>query len=171
MARLLVAARLLAVVAVTVLLQVALVAPLRILGVGPDVVLLAAVAAGVAVGPERGAVTGFIVGIAYDLFLQTPLGLAALVCALASYGVGLFQLPVAGNPRWWQTGCVLVASALAVVGFVVLGVMLGQDELLGVPLVRVVVVVAGVNALLALPAVRLLGWAWAPLAPAPRVSL
>lgn len=171
MARLLVAARLLAVVAVTVLLQVALVAPLRILGVGPDVVLLAAVAAGVAAGPERGAVTGFTVGIAYDLFLQTPLGLAALVCALASYGVGLFQLPVAGNPRWWQTGCVLVASALAVVGFVVLGVMLGQDELLGIPLVRVVVVVAGVNALLALPAVRLLGWVWAPMAPAPRVSL
>jgi hypothetical protein len=58
-----------------------------------------------------------------------------------------------------------------VVGFVVLGIMLGQDELLGVPLVRVVVVVAGVNALLALPAVRLLSWVWAPLAPAPRVSL
>lgn len=166
--RLVVAARLLAIVVASALLQVALVAPLRVFEVAPDLVLLVAVAAGVAAGPERGAVTGFVVGIAYDLFLQTPLGLTALVCALAAYGAGLFQLPVAGHPRWWRAGCVVAASALGVLSFVALGLMLGQDELLGVPILRVVLVVALVNGVLALPAVRVLGWVWAPLMPAPR---
>jgi len=170
-ARLLAALRLLAVVALVTLLQVALVSSLRIFGVAPDIVLLVAVAAGVAAGPERGAVTGFVAGIAYDLFLQTPLGLTALVCALASYGAGLFQLPLASHPRWWRAGCVVVASALGVAGFVALGVVLGQDELLGVPLLRVAAVVALVNGVLSLPAIRLLSWVWSPVAPPSRVVL
>ncbi|MPY96323.1 MAG: rod shape-determining protein MreD [Acidimicrobiia bacterium] len=170
-ARLTVTARLAALVALVALVQVSLVAPLRIFGVAPDVVLLVAVAAGVAAGPERGAISGFVVGIAYDLFLQTPLGLTALVCALASYGTGLFQLPLVSHPRSWQAGCVVVASGLGVLGFLVIGVVLGQDELLGVPVLRVATVVALVNGVLALPAVRLLSWVWAPLAPPQRVVL
>jgi rod shape-determining protein MreD len=171
MARLTVAARLLAVVALTTLLQVGLVAPLRILGVAPDIVLLVALAAGVAAGPERGAITGFVAGMSYDLFLQTPLGLTALVCALASYGAGLFQLPLATHPRSWQVGCVCVASAVGVLLFVAAAVMLGQDELLGTPIIRVVIVVSLTNAVLAVPALRLLSWVWAPLVPAPRPVL
>jgi rod shape-determining protein MreD len=170
-ARLVAAARLGAVVVVTVLAQVAFFAPLHVFDVAPDVVLLVAVAAGVAAGPERGAITGFVAGIAYDLFLQTPLGLTALVWAIVSYGAGLFQLPLATHPRWWKAGCVLVASGIGVLGFVVAGLVLGQEELLGVPLARVVVVVAAVNGVLALPAVRALSWVWAPLTPAPRAVL
>ncbi len=164
-ARLTSAARLMAVIAVVVLLQVALVAPLHFVGVSPDIVLLASVAAGVAAGPDRGAITGFVAGLGYDLFLQTPLGMTALVYALVSFGAGAFQLPLATHPRWWRVGCVVLTSALGVLGYVAAGLVLGQDGLLGAPVLRIVVVVALVNGVLALPAVRLLGWVWGPAVP------
>ena len=165
LARLTTTARLVAVVALTVLIQVALAAPLRLSGVAPDLVLLVSVAAGVAAGPDRGAISGFLAGLAYDLFLQTPLGMSALVCAVVSLGAGWFQLPLASHPRWWRAGCVVLASALGVLCFVAAAAMLGQDALLGIPVLRIVLVVSVVNGLLSLPAVRLLGWVWGPVLP------
>ena len=40
-----------------------------------------------------------VAGLGYDIFLQTPLGLSALVYCVVAYGVGLFQLPLATHPR------------------------------------------------------------------------
>ena len=40
------------------------------------------------VGPERGAIMGAIIGFSFDLVLQTPLGLSALVYGLAALAVG-----------------------------------------------------------------------------------
>lgn len=54
------------VVAIVVLVQVTLVSQLRVGSSSPDVALLLAVAAGVANGPDRGAIVGFVVGISYD---------------------------------------------------------------------------------------------------------
>ncbi len=51
------------------------------------------------------------------------------------------------------------ASALYEVIYAVLGSVLGQPQMLHVDLARVVVVVAVANAVLALPAMRLVGWA------------
>ena len=48
-------------------------------GSPPDLMLALAVAAGLAGGPERGAWVGFAAGLLADCFLQTPLGLSALV--------------------------------------------------------------------------------------------
>jgi rod shape-determining protein MreD len=157
-------ARVLALLAVLVLLQVTFVSQLRLAGVAPDVLLLVSVAAGVAAGPDRGAIVGFVAGLGYDVFLQTPLGLSALVYCVVAYLVGLFQLPLAAHPRWWRAGSVMGASAVGVLLWMLTGIVLGQDQLLGVSPTRVVIVVALVNGLLALAAVRVMTWAFGPLA-------
>jgi len=64
----------------------------RVRGVHPDLMLLVAVAGGIVAGPSAGAVLGFSVGLLTDLlFLETPLGLSAMVFCLVGYGVGLLQ--------------------------------------------------------------------------------
>lgn len=161
-------ARVVAVVSLLALVQVTFISQMQIARVAPDTLLLLAVASGVVAGPDRGALVGFAAGLAYDLFLQTPLGLSALVYCVVAYLVGLFQLPLASQPRLWRAGSVLVASALGVILWTVTGLMLGQEQLLGVSLPRVVVVVALVNGALSLPALRVAAWLYAPLAAAER---
>lgn len=61
---------LLLVVAVTVQLSVA--SRIEVFGVQGDLMLLIAAMAGLAAGPDRGAVVAFATGIAFDLVLQSP---------------------------------------------------------------------------------------------------
>ena len=77
---------LLLVVAVT--FQLAVASRLEVFGVQGDLMLLVAVAAGLAAGPDRGATLGFAAGITFDLLLQSPFGLSALTYALVAYLVG-----------------------------------------------------------------------------------
>ena len=60
---------------VTVVLQVALFPHLRLDGRVPDLGLVVAVAVAFDHGPEAGAIVGFFAGLGFDLFLETPLGL------------------------------------------------------------------------------------------------
>src|SRR5437868_12880721 len=64
---------------------------LRVFGAGPDIMLLLAVVAGIVGGPRVGALFGFAAGIILDLFLETPMGLSALVFCLVGYSVGNIQ--------------------------------------------------------------------------------
>ena len=121
--------RVIALVSVLVLLQVAVVSQLRVDRISADVLLLFSVACGVAAGPDRGALVGFFVGLGYDVFLQTPFGLSALVYCVVAYAVGLFQLPLATHPRWWRAASATVASTAGVVLWVGLALMLDQDQL------------------------------------------
>jgi rod shape-determining protein MreD len=161
-------ARVIAMVTLVALVQVTFVSQVRIAGVAPDTLLLLSVASGVVAGPDRGALIGFTAGLAYDMFLQTPLGMSALVYCVVAYLVGLFQLPLAGQPQWWRAMSVVGASALGVVLWTLTGLVLGQDQLLGVSLPRVVVVVSLVNGVLSLPALGIASWMYAPLAAADR---
>ena len=61
------------------LLDLTVLSRLRVAGAAPDVMLLLAIAAGVVGGPQLGALMGFAAGLVLDLFLETPLGLSALV--------------------------------------------------------------------------------------------
>ena len=65
------------VIVVCVVLQTTLFTHLRIDGVGPDVGLVAVLAVAYEDGADTGAIFGFIMGLAIDLFLTTPLGLSA----------------------------------------------------------------------------------------------
>lgn len=139
---------------------------LRFFGVAADVMLLLAIAAGIAAGADRGAALGFGAGLLADCFLQTPFGLSALTYSLVAYGVGTFQSTILHTGRWIPMLTTLVASALGVALFALLGLVLGQDHLVSARLVVVAGMVGVLNALISPVAVRLLRWAVAP----PRIS-
>ena len=143
---------------VFLLVQETLMLRLRIGGVHPDVMILLPVLAGIVAGPARGAGVGFGAGLVSDLFLPTPYGLSALVGCLLGFGVGLAVVAVDRSAWWLAPVAALAGSALYVVAFAVLGDLLGQQQMVHVAVVRIVLVVAGTNALLAAPAVRLVAW-------------
>ncbi len=163
--RALVVARVTAVVALLALLQVAFFSQLRMGGVAPDLLLAVAVATAVVAGPDRGAIVGFFAGLIFDLFLDTPLGLSALTYSVVAYATGLFQLPLAAHPRWWRVGSVAAASAVGIALWASLGVVLGQDYLLGMPVPRVAITLGLLNGLLAVPVLSIAGWLFGPLKP------
>jgi len=69
------AGRLTALITLTVVVQVVLFPHLRLAGRVPDLGLVLAVAVAFDHGPEAGALVGFLAGLGFDLFLETPLGL------------------------------------------------------------------------------------------------
>jgi rod shape-determining protein MreD len=150
------------VIVVTLLIQSTVVLDIRIAGAHPDLMLLLPVAAGLAGDPDQGAIVGFLAGLAADVVLPTPFGLTALVGCIEGFVVG-YSVRSASRPGWWFTSAVaLIASAGSVMLYAVLGAILGQEQFLRVDLVAIVCVVAVVNALLAVPALRVMRWALAP---------
>jgi rod shape-determining protein MreD len=153
-----IAARMTLVLLAGVVLQTSLVVDVRVFGTAGDIMLLAAIAAGLAGGPERGAAVGFAAGIAYDLLLATPFGLSALTYCLVGYVVGTVQTSVLKATRWIPVVAAIVASSLGVTLYVVIGQVVGQDQPWSdVP--RIALVVALLNALLVLLATRVMRWA------------
>lgn len=151
--------RTLVVVAALLLVQFTVGLDLRVAGAHAELMWLLPVAAGLAAGPRVGAVVGFVAGIAVDLLLPTPFGLSALVGCLLGAGVGRVTATMDVD-EWWVAPLVAaIGSAGAVLCYAVLGAVLGQGQMLRVDLGAVVGVVAVVNALVARPAGRLVGWA------------
>lgn len=132
----------------------------RIAGVAANVLLLVAIAAGIAGGPERGAFVGFFAGLTYDLLLPTgAIGLSALTFCLVAYVVGRYQGTVVRAARWVTMAIAGLASAAGMVLYVALGQLVNQTTLLQRHLWVVVGVISVVNALLAPFAVRIMRWA------------
>lgn len=146
------------VVAVVLALQTSLATDVRPLGVAADLMLLLAVSAGVVAGPERGAIAGFVVGLAFDLVLQTPFGLSALVYAATAFSVGFLRLGLERSGWWVRIAAVFVASATAVMAFALLGSLFGMTRIVNPRLLLVALVVASVNALLAPVALSVMRW-------------
>jgi rod shape-determining protein MreD len=144
-----------------VVIHSALAPNVRVFGISFDIMLLLAIASGIAGGAEKGAAVGFVCGLLADCFLQTPFGLSALVYALVGYGVGVFQTGVLHSSWWIPAITAAVSSALGILGYVALGVVVGQDHLLSTRVMQVIVVVALLHAVLAPPTVRLMRWALA----------
>ena len=156
------ATRLPPVLLAAVMIHTAVAPQLRLFGVAADVMLLLAIAAGIAAGADRGAALGFGAGLLADCFLQTPFGLSALTYSLVAYGVGAFQSTILHTGRWIPMLTTLVASMLGVALFALLGLVLGQDFLVSTRLVTVAVMVGVLNALLSPLAVRLMRWVLGP---------
>lgn len=144
------------VVALTVQLSVA--PSLGLLGVQADLLLLVAIAGGVAAGPDRGAAIGFVAGVAYDLMLQTPFGLSALTYAIVAYLVGGLQDSVLRAARWIPLATATAASVVGITLYGVFGTVLG-DDLVGFPLLRVALLVGLLNTLAAPLVLRAVRWA------------
>jgi rod shape-determining protein MreD len=147
------------VVLTAMVLQRGLFGSLRLDGAAADVLLIVAVAAGIAGGAERGAVVGFVCGIALDLMLPSPFGLAALSYMVAGLTVGLLRSADRRSARWRVIVLCGFGCALGVVVFAVTGTLLGQAGYLTGHLLVVMLVVSVAGAVLALPAVRVCRWA------------
>ncbi|HEX4902462.1 MAG TPA: rod shape-determining protein MreD [Acidimicrobiales bacterium] len=151
------AARLSLVVVVLLTVQTTWLADLRPFGETGDLLLLLAIAAGMAGGPHRGAAVGFIAGLAMDLVLLTPLGLSSLTYLAVGYVVGTVHDGVLRSAPWIPVLVTFLASVVGVVFFVVLGQLVGQQ--FRVPnLPRIVLVTAVINTVLAFPALFVARW-------------
>lgn len=146
---------------VTLLLQVTVVSPVTIAGARPDVVLLFAIVAGLETDPERGAVAGFALGLAFDLLLDTPAGLTALTLTLVGWGVGMAKEAVLRSSWVITLALVAAASAAGTVLYAGLAVVFGVT-VDGGDLPAIVAVVAAVNAALSRPMRWALRWAYGP---------
>jgi rod shape-determining protein MreD len=138
-----------------------LLTPVEIADVRPDFMLLVAVAAGLAGGPERGVVVAFVVGLLTDLFVHPPMGLSALTFSLVAFVVAAIQSTVIRSAWWIPILTAFLASGAGILLYGVMGAILGRDEYLTPHLAVVAVVVGAVNAVLAVPVVGAMGWALA----------
>jgi rod shape-determining protein MreD len=155
------AARVALVVFVAIVLQASLVARFEAFGARGDIVLLVAICAGMAAGADDGAIVGFSAGMAFDLLLDTPLGLSALTYSVVGYLAGTFQGSVLRATWWIPVAGAVVASAMGVVVFALVGHVIGESTLVDPPLAAIVGVVAVLNGLLSLPVGRTMRWALA----------
>lgn len=155
---LLVATRMSLLLVLALTFQFGVASRIELFGVQGDIMLLVAVAAGLAAGPDRGATIGFAAGISFDLLLQSPFGLSALTYALVAYLVGSLQDSVLRAAWWIPVATAVAASALGVILYGVFGTMVGED-LLGLSLVRIALVVGTLNAIAAPVVLRAVRWA------------
>jgi rod shape-determining protein MreD len=146
-------------VLLTVVLQTTLFPDLRVVGVAPDLGLVATIAVAYRIGPERGAVYGFANGLAIDLFLRTPLGASALSFALVAYGVGIAQSGLAREPRFAAPLFGGIGGLAGGVIFVAVTALAGEDHVLAWRSVWVLLLAAIYDAALAIPVFPVGRWA------------
>ncbi len=138
--------------------QTTLCADLRWHGAGADLVLLLAIAVGIAAGPVRGARTAFVLGLCFDLLILTPYGLSALSYSLVGFLVGLIE-PHVYQARHFVTPLVVgVASVVGSLLYAVAANIFGVNDALTGAIWRVLLVATVVNMLLAAPFVRVCRW-------------
>lgn len=148
------------VVLTALIIDVSVLSRVRIAGTMADLMLLLAIAAGITGGPTRGAVVGFVSGMAVDLFLQTPLGLSALVFCIVGYAVGTAEAGILRSSWWIPVVTAFVASVAGEVTFALAGSVVGDSQLVTGRLFLIVVVVGAMNALLAPLTIRTMSWAF-----------
>ena len=147
------------ILAVVVLQTTLFSAGLRVFGVMPDLGLVLTVAVAFYLGPERGAAFGFLTGLAVDLFLSTPLGVSALSFSLVGYGVGVAQGGLVRSSRWVAPIMGALGGLAGGVLFVGIAALAGQDQLLALSSVRVILVAGVYDALVAFAAFPIARWA------------
>lgn len=153
-----VAARVSLLLVVSLTIQLAVAARIEVFGVQGDLMLLVAIMAGLAAGPDRGASMAFATGIAFDLMLQSPFGLSALTYVIVAYVIGSLQDTVLRAAWWIPVATAVIGSAIGVILYGVFGTIVGQD-LLHPSLLKIALVVSLLNALLAPVALRAVRWA------------
>lgn len=141
----------------TFVFQHCIVGGLRIHGAQPDLMLGLVVLVALEGGPRRGALFGFGVGLAVDLFVTTPFGLSALVFTLLGYAAGLLREALAGAEGAAVTTA--VAGGGAIVGTLGFAIVLAITGGTVQGLVWVVLTVTLFNAIAAVPLSVVVRWA------------
>jgi rod shape-determining protein MreD len=100
-------------------------------------------------GADSGAIFGFIMGLAIDLFLTTPLGLSALSFAVTGYAVGVFQAGVVRTTPWLAPILGGIGGMFGGLVFITAGALVGQSGFLSFESLRVVAISALFDAVIA----------------------
>ncbi len=151
--------RLAVVALVAVILQAGVLDQIVVAGAHPDLFLLLAISAGLAGGPQRGAVMAFALGLVADLLVQTPYGLSSLSYVLVAFAVGLTAgLPAGRPPFGFRLATALLGGVGGTLLYAGLGTLIGQPSVSRHQLAVIVAVVTAGCLLLAAPAYRLLEW-------------
>lgn len=156
-----VAARLALVILIALVVQVVVISPISVAGGRGNIILLVAIAAALETDAERGAITGFAAGLAFDMLLDTPMGLSSLTGALVGWLVGVAKDSVLRDVAILQLGLVAVASALGTLLYAGLAVVFGVTVDPG-DLPAIVAVIAVVNVVFSKPLRWALRWAFGP---------
>jgi len=144
-----------------VVVQVGVLSHLRVAGAAPDLLLVIAIASGLAAGETRGAIGGFCAGLAIDLLTWgRPFGLAVLIFTLIGWACGRLRASTAIESRLADVVLAASASVLAITAYVAGAEVLGDGGALASGFVAVVVVTAVWSALLVLPMTAALRWVW-----------
>lgn len=141
------------------LVQLTVFVDVRFFEVAPELLSLVAVIGAFLIGSERGPVLAFIAGLIWDVYLPTPLGVMAITLAIVAYAVatlneGLFQ----DSPSQLMM-VVFLASGGVVLGYALLGGIMGSPELLRIDMFRIALIVGIANAVVTPLAVPVMTWA------------
>lgn len=128
-------------------------------GVIVQVVLAFAASAGVVGGPERGAITGFVLGIIFDLSTGSPLGSTSIAMGVAGYAAGWLDV-IRIDTTWWLAA-IFVGAASGIGEFLVPVIrrFVGEENAFTPDLATVIPVVAVSAAVLSLVLVPTARWA------------
>ena len=151
--------RLIIVYLVALLLQLTFFSQVRVAGVAPELPALVAILAGLFAGPRQGSVIAFCAGLMWDVYLSTPLGLAAASFVVVAYTLGGITEDLFHDTRLQTLLLVFVGTAAMVTVYALLGEVVGQRGLIDDRLPRVVLIASGWNALLSLAAAPAMRWA------------
>lgn len=146
------------VMAVLFLLQVTFFAEVHPLGVAPELPLLFAIHAGRVGDPDEAMTAAFLLGLAYDVVLDTPLGLWALTCTVVAFAVRGFVETLSSETGLLARSSTFVVSAAGVVGFALAGDVVGREDLVRGGVVSLALRVALLNALLSPLVARAVRW-------------
>ena len=151
--------RLIIVYLIALLLQLTFFSQVRVAGVAPELPALVAILAGLFAGPRRGSVIAFCAGLMWDIYLSTPLGLAAASFVVVAYTLGGITEDLFHDTRLQTLLLVFVGTAAMLTVYALLGEVVGQRGLIDDRLLRVVLIASGWNALLSLAAAPAMRWA------------
>lgn len=141
------------------LLQLTLFVEVRVVGVAPKLPALVAVLAGLLGGAQKGSLVAFGAGLMWDVYLPTPLGLAAVSFALVAFGLGSVTQDLFHDTRVQTALLAFAGTAASVAVYAVLGEVVGQRGLLDDDLLRIVLVSSAFNAVLSLVVAPAMRWA------------
>jgi rod shape-determining protein MreD len=142
-----------------IVVQLTVFVDVRVAGVAPELLALVAVLAGLLAGPERGATVAFGAGLLWDVWLPTPLGLAAIVFATVAFAIGSIEAGLFTDSRGQASAMAFLGTFAAVIGYALLGEVVGERGLVDVELLRVALIAGILNAAIAPLMVRPMRWA------------
>lgn len=140
-------------------LQKTLFVEMRPFGVIIQIVLAFAASAGAVGGPERGAITGFVLGLMFDLSVGSPLGSSSITMGVAGYVAGWCDV-VRIETTWWMAAAfVAIGAAVGEAGVPVVRRFIGEEDAFVPEMSRIIPVVAVAAAVASLLLVPLSRWA------------